>query len=385
MSTKLQLLYLVNAHIPNVRANGVQIAHTCEELGKHVQLTLATRLTPGVTEDSATRYHIAPTFRQRYIPCIDIPGMPFRYAVRNTTFFLCANIYALGFFLKHAFLRNRAAMYVRGEVILSLVPLACIFPIFFETHQIRRYIPWYRFALRQARGAVVITESFKQRLIEEFHVSPEKIVIARDAVDLEKFGTLQKDISIWHTYGISTGKKIVLYAGTLSEEKGVHALAEAAQYVAPDVHIVFLGGTDDQLRAFRAQYGHVSNITIVGRVNHIEVPKHLVSADMLVLPDSGRFVYSNLYTSPMKLFEYMACGVPILAANVPSVREVLDQTNAIFFEADNARSCAEQMMYISTHVNESAVLAAQAQSKVRLFTWKKRGEAIIQHIVTCLS
>ena len=381
MSTNMHVLYLVNAHIPNERANGVQIAHTCEALGRYVTLTLATRMTYFHTEDSRSQYGIASTFSHVKIFCIDIPKIPFRYALRNASFFLCANIYVLWFFITNFIWGRKSVLYVRGEVILSLIPLAYVLPIFFETHQIRNYAWLYRIALRYVRGIIVVTDRLKKKFIEEYKIPAQKIVVARDAVDIEKFTSVEKDVSLWHRHGIPVGKKIVLYSGTLADEKGVHTLAQCAVLLPDDVHIVFLGGTDPQISLFTNLYGHQSNITILGRVNHTEVSQYMVSADVLVLPDSAKFTYSNLYTSPMKLFEYMASEVPILASDVPSLREVLDETSATFFDADSVSSCAEQIVHILAHQEEANSRAHVARLRVDTYTWEKRGNVLVTHIV----
>lgn len=384
MKNDFELLYLVNAHIPNSRANGVQIVHTCQNLGKQVNLTLATRFMYGNSMDLESRYGIAQSFAHRRIFCIDIPGLPLRYAIRNASFFVAANIYILWFFIKNFVSRKRTVVYVRGEVILSLIPLAYVVPIFFETHQIRNFEWLYRIALRSANGIVVITDRLKQKFVNEYKISGEKIVVARDAVDLEKFKYAEKDSSVWQKHKISSDKKIVLYAGTLSEEKGVHTLAAAAPLVPRGVQIVFLGGTDEQIQAFKDKYGNVRNISIIGRVAYTEVSKYMVSADILVLPDSSKFMYSNLYTSPMKLFEYMASGVPILASNIPSIREVLNETTAIFFNADDAQSFATSVHSMISNEITLKPLQQRAQEIVSEFTWEKRAEVIVQLIRTSL-
>lgn len=385
MKNNIELLYLVNAHIPNDRANGVQIVYTCENLGKRVNLSLATRVIYGDIEDCESRYGITQTFAHVRIFCIDISGLPLRYAIRNASFFVAANIYVLWFFIKNLYAQKKAAVYVRGEVILLLIPLSYIIPIFFETHQIRNFEWLYRVALRSVRGIVVVTDRLKQKFVEEYNIPSEKIVVARDAVDLEKFESAKRDPSIWLRHGIPGHKKIVLYSGTLAEEKGVHTLAAVAPLVPSDIQLVFLGGTDEQVVAFKEVYGNIQNISILGRVIHTEVPQYVVSADLLVLPDSSRFMYSNLYTSPMKLFEYMASNVPILASDVPSLREVLDNESAFFFEADNFESLAQGIREVLKNDSKLSLLSTHAKEIVSECTWEKRAETIVRHIESRLS
>ena len=62
----------------------------------------------------------------------------------------------------------------------------------------------------------------------------------------------------------------------------------------------------------------------------------LAAADILVIPTSGKEPIGARYTSPMKLFEYMAARLPIIAAKVPSLTEILSDDSAFWFEPDNA-------------------------------------------------
>ena len=378
---KMKVLYVVNARMPNERANGVQIAHTCEGIGAQgIDLTLVTRYTRD-TVSVPEFFNLEDTFLHKKICAIDIEGIPFRYALRNFSFFLCANIYIFSVWCQSLFTRKKIVVFVRGEVVLSLIPLSYLMPIFFETHQIRNFETLYTWALRCMRGVVVITEGLKKKFVEAYALPADRILVARDAVDLPMFESVVPNREIWSMHGIRAGKKIVLYSGTLAHEKGVETLAEAADFLPQDIHIVFLGGTEKQVHSFKERYGQKSNISILGRVDYVEVPHYVVSADVLVLPDSAQFTYSNLYTSPMKLFEYMASRTPIVASNVPSLCEVLDSTTATLFEPDNAKSLAKAIQDTLKDTHGSKMRAESAHRAVSEFTWEKRTKAIVAHIL----
>lgn len=382
---KMKVLYVVNARIPNERAHGIQITQTCEALGfENIELTLVTPEFSGETSEIFEHYEIAKTFIHKKIWALDIPGIRLRYVLRNFSFFVSMNIYILHSCIAALFAQKKFVVYVRGEAILALIPLTFIVPIFFETHQIRNYERWYKLALKQVQGIVVVTEKLKTKFIQEYGIFAQKILVARDAVDLKKFYSAVSDSKLWSTFGIPEHKKIVLYSGTLSIEKGVETLAESASFLADDVHIVFLGGTELQVCAFKEKYGGVKNITIVGRVDYTEVPKYVASADVLVLPDLALYTFSNLYTSPMKLFEYMATGLPIIAAKVSSLEEVLDDDSAIFFESGNPKSLAESITEALRNKEKSAEIGTCAREKVSEFTWEKRGKSIFAHVKNCI-
>ncbi len=385
MSKKIHVHYIVNAEIPNPRANSVQIIHTCEALGREIPLTLVTRKSVKTDSEIAYQYGTETTFAHRRIWCLDIPHSPFRYFVRNATFFLSVNRYLFWEIIKSFWTHTKIVVYVRGETSIALIPIFHFVPVFFETHQIRNHAWIYRYVLKHIKGIIVITERLRAKFIEEYHLPPKKILMVRDSVDLEKFANAKRNTSLWRRYGIDSYKKVVLYSGTLSDEKGVYTLAESATKLGEDIQVVFLGGVEAQVKLFKEKYGHIQNISILGSVPYILVPEFVVSADVLVLPDSARYIYSNLYTSPMKLFEYMASGVPIVASDVPSLREVLDETSAYLFVADDPHSLRDRVVNALSCQSASQEKARTAKELVKEFTWEKRARAIAQHIEDLVS
>ena len=113
-------------------------------------------------------------------------------------------------------------------------------------------------------------------------------------------------------------------------------------------------------------------MTFVGQVDPTQVPALLRSVDVLALPNTpGRA--SSAYTSPLKLFEYMASGRPIVASDLPALREVLGpDTNAVLVEAGNPEALASGLARVLGDPALASRLAAQARDNVREWTWDKR-------------
>ena len=377
-----EILYVANVRLPNERAHAIQITHTCEALGKAgLQLTLVTPKCAGTRQSIFEYFKIDQSFTHKKIFTIDVVHAPGRYILRNGTFFIAITVYLLYKRILAWIHGKKIIVYVRGEVILALVPLMRFIPIFWETHQIRNYESFYAQALKRVSGIVVITERLKSSLIEKYRISEAKIVVARDAVNMDAFQTSVAPADIWNSHGISSTKKIALYAGTLSEEKGVHVLAHAAAYIPDDVQIVFLGGTDSQIENFKNLYSTSTNISIIGRVPHHMVSQYIQSAHMVVLPDLATFTFSNLYTSPMKLFEYMASGKPILASKIPSLSEVLGDETTFWFESGNETSLAEVIKEVIKSPEKASEIGARARVLASSYTWQKRAEIIKAHVM----
>jgi GxxExxY protein len=176
-------------------------------------------------------------------------------------------------------------------------------------------------------------------------------------------------------------KKIILYTGHLYSWKGVQTLADASKYLSNNCLVVFVGGTEEDIRNFQFPISNFQNVKLVGYRPHSEIPIWLKAADVLVLPNSGKEQISREFTSPMKLFEYMASGRPIVASNLPSISEILeDGKNALLFEPDNPQDLAEKINRILSDSNLSQRISTQAYEDVKNYSWDKRTLYIYENI-----
>ena len=167
-----------------------------------------------------------------------------------------------------------------------------------------------------------------------------------------------------------------MYTGHLYEWKGVHVLARAAKLFKDDHLFVFVGGAKKHIADFKNNYSS-NNILMVGQKPHEEIPLYLKSADVLVVPNSGKEDISKIYTSPMKIFEYMASGVPIIASDLPSIREILNERNAVFFESDNEKILADSIKKVLNNSELSDSIAGQSLIDSKKYSWENRATGIM--------
>jgi len=113
---------------------------------------------------------------------------------------------------------------------------------------------------------------------------------------------------------------------------------------------------------------------------HDEIALWLKSADVLVLPNTGRQKVSLYYTSPMKLFEYMASGTPIVASSLPSILEILNKSNAVTVEPDNPKALAQGIEMIMNNKAFGGQIAGQAEKDVGGYTWLARADKITHYL-----
>jgi glycosyltransferase involved in cell wall biosynthesis len=172
---------------------------------------------------------------------------------------------------------------------------------------------------------------------------------------------------------------VVAYAGHLYPWKGVDVLVEALGRL-PAVHGLVLGGSAGdvdkrRVTALADRRGVASRITFTGFVPKGELPRRLAEADVFVLPTLD--TKSALYTSPLKMFEYMAMGRPIVATDLPPVREVLtDGRNARLVPPGDAAALAAAVQALINDPATGRRLAAEARADVAAYTWDRRAERL---------
>ncbi|MEK7173278.1 MAG: glycosyltransferase, partial [Patescibacteria group bacterium] len=132
-------------------------------------------------------------------------------------------------------------------------------------------------------------------------------------------------------------------------------------------------------KKFRKKY-KADNVHIIGYRPADEVPVWLKAADLLVLPNRGQYKISSRYTSPLKLFEYMASGTPIVAAGLSSIREIVSEGEALFFRDGDVASLAEVLSKTFSGQIDLKSRAEKAKIKAGEFTWNKRAQIILNSI-----
>jgi glycosyltransferase involved in cell wall biosynthesis len=164
--------------------------------------------------------------------------------------------------------------------------------------------------------------------------------------------------------------------------KGVDTLIAAAKQFPREVELVLVGGSTEEMAAIQAATtGYpAGSIRLIGRVRHPEIPGHLASADILVLPNNKGDANSERYTSPLKLFEYMASGKPIIASDLPSMREVLNENNCTFFFPGDPTSLARAVQTVLDDPSAAQSKASQSLADVQRYSWKKRARAIVEFV-----
>ncbi len=368
----MKLIYIANARIPTEKAHGIQIMEMCRAFSDYgeVELWLPRRINL-IRKNPFDFYGLEKKFKIKKIPCLDIiflGGGKITFFVQTTTFFLFCKLFLL--FRKYDFIYTREPL--AGKFFKNL---------FLEIHSLPEKIaPFYKKILREARAIVVLTGLTKE-IIRNLGVEEKKIFVAPDGVNIKKFSLNITREEARKRVNLETDKKIILYSGSfyLYDWKGVDVLLKLSEIMPENFLVVLVGGYGSDIEKIKKTYGS-KNLVLRGQRPYGEIPYFLKSADILVLPNKKGDRASEKYTSPLKLFEYMASGTPIVASNLPSLREILNENNSVLVEPDNPESLAEGIKKLMEDKELAQRISSRALSDAQNFTWQKRAEAILNFI-----
>lgn len=212
----------------------------------------------------------------------------------------------------------------------------------------------------------------------------EKLVVAPNGVDLERFNDLPDQSSIREKLDLPKSKKIVCYCGNLYEGRGIELLIDVCQGLK-DTLFLIVGGLEADNDSYKqiADAKGVHNIVFKGFVPHTDVPLYLKASDVLVLPYTSKMTIkggtnASDFTSPIKLFEYMAAAKPIVATSLPAIEEILqNRQNSLLVSPDSVKSLSEGINEVLTNAEFAERIAKQAQMDVQNYTWEDRVRAIL--------
>ncbi|MCJ7700104.1 MAG: glycosyltransferase family 4 protein, partial [Anaerolineales bacterium] len=254
--------------------------------------------------------------------------------------------------------------------------------LYFEGHQ----IPWEAVhhpeklkILNRIGGLITITQSLKDEY-SRYGIEPQKIIVAPDGVNIKRFGKIPDQKIARQALQVPDDHFLIGYVGHLYPWKGIDPLVQSMLYLSPKYHLILVGGLPADIRRVQKQVAKmkIPRTTLSGYLPPTEILPYLAAVDVLVLPTSGKEKMGHYYTSPLKLFEYMAVGRPIVASDLPSTREILQhQQNAYLVRADDPSSLAQGIRWVSEHPELAQSLAEQARLEVQAYSWENRAQKII--------
>jgi len=377
-----RLTYVANIRLPTEKAHGLQVVRMCEafqHIGVATTLLHPSRHQPGSLAhvDPLQYYGVRDAFAIRTLANVDVVRVEPWLSSRAYTVAHFAHSAMWGWYAVRQAARNAPAdlFMTRDITIASALVHRCL-PTVLEIHKaperwslrlLRRVA-----ANRHLRVLVTLTEALRQ-ILETRGVAAPTTRVLHDGVDVSRYDCAPD--RPW-----KGDLPVVLYAGHLFPEKGIDTLVEAAKRLRGRVAVKIAGGMPHHVAEWRARVAASGpeNVEFLGHLPPDRMPSLQKAADVLVLPNSASHAHSASYTSPMKLFEYMAAGRPIVASDVPAIREVLQHDrNAWLVAPDDPGALAAGIQALLLDRALGDRLRSAARADVGQYSWTERAERIV--------
>lgn len=248
-----------------------------------------------------------------------------------------------------------------------------------------------------ARRLVVISRALAQEFNQSFRILSNKadfVLVAPDGVDLQRYTNLPEpqearqqlhSIKAIHP-SFPIERFTAGYSGHLYPGRGVEMLLEMAKAL-PMISFLIVGGEPAQVATLCTQVSQagLQNMFVCGFVPNAQLPLYQAACEALLMPYEHRVEASSggdiaPFLSPMKAFEYLACGRIILSSDLPVLREVLDEQNAILLPPREVDTWVAALRSVAETPQRYAALANQARRDSRQYTWETRMQRILEGI-----
>ena len=231
-----------------------------------------------------------------------------------------------------------------------------------------------------AKRVVVNTKHLAKQVGQQYSIGTEMITLAPNGVDLAQYASLPDPHTARKKLGLPE-KFTAGYSGHLYKGRGISFMFELARKL-PDVTFLFIGGRSQDLEARKRESEMIPNVLFAGFVPNGELPMYQAACDVLLIPYRAQVSASSAediaaFTNPLKMFEYLAARRPVLASNLPILREVLNEANAIILPIGDPVAWQAAIEDLKSSDSKRAALANAGRATVEEFTWEKRAERIL--------
>ncbi|MBI5823940.1 MAG: glycosyltransferase [Chloroflexi bacterium] len=383
----MKIALITNSRIPSLTANSIQamkVAQALMQLGYDLKMFAPKEADDVNYELLLTHYGLRLSPRLELLPSIK--------RLKRFDFIL------------HA---QSAAKKFGAELIYTWLPQSAVlglwfgYPVVLEMHADNSGTlgAWWmrQFWKSDGRKLMTVTTSALRNALERStnlqshpersrRIKDEAILLAPNGVELEKYGGLPNPVEARHQLNLPDGLTVG-FTGHIYPGRGADLLFELAKQM-PQVNFLWVGGTPELVDFWRGKLteAKMTNVTMTGFVKHESIPLYQAAADILLMPYSRSIEASSgqdiaEVINPMKMFEYMAAGRAIVSADLPSIREVLNEESAVFCKPGEIGDWRLEIERLLADEPRRLALGAQARKDAARLTWMKREEMVMKGFV----
>jgi len=379
----VNLLYLHGTPLNFIQANNLQVFNMCQafsELGIEVILAIPESTDKDVNYIDYISQQIGcnPSFQI----------LTFRRFTFASRFQMLGNYFGAKSLVRKI---NPDLCFVRDPLLLK-VAFEAHYPILFEVHNsnfhdrnefLRKR--WENYVIKISKNNQLKKFITISNALAEFWknkgVPESKIHVAHDGFSSHLFKVENGKINARKLLSLPQHQKIVVYVGSLYENRGIERIISLAKEFSKTLFIV-IGGNEGQRQYYSdlSQKANVNNVMWKGFLPHSDVPKYLQAADVLLMLFTWE-VPTIKFCSPLKIFEYMAAGRPIVGEAYPTITEVVKHNQTAYLaKPDDFEDLCENLK-IALNDDGTSQMGEIARAKAfELYTWENRAKRIISSV-----
>ena len=222
-----------------------------------------------------------------------------------------------------------------------------------------------------------MSSPLKDFLIAERDVAHEKITVLPNGADPDAFDPHLVGTAIRQRYQLADCR-VIGFVGILRPWHGIELLLAAFARLSPcerNLHLMLVGDgpIEAELKAEVKKANLSDRVTFTGRVPHAEIQQHIAVMDIAVSPRA------TFYASPMKILEYMAMGIPVVAPRMDNIVDICgDEQDALLFKPEDVSSLEHSLNRLIQNPAEARELGAKARQKIESqLNWKANARVVI--------
>jgi glycosyltransferase involved in cell wall biosynthesis len=368
----MKIAVITNSRIPSLTANSIQAMKVCDaltQLGNELCVFAPAETQPAAWDELARHY-----------------GLKNPFPVKQLTSYRPLKRFDFVWYAQSA------AQKFNADLIYTWLPQSAVLglwgrrPVVLEMHAntAGHLGAWWlrRFWKSKGRKRLLVTTQALRKALERstgFEFPDDAVQVAPNGVDPERYAKSPDPAEARRQLNFKEGPTAG-FTGHFYAGRGMDLLFELARAL-PDKNFIWAGGTPEAVAEWRIKLNSVraSNVTLTGFIENSRLPLVQAAADILLMPygssisaSSGQDIAEVI--NPMKMFEYMAAGRAIITTDLPVIREVLDETRAVFCPPGDVAAWKAAIEGLLADEKRCRELASNARRESEKYTWLARAQ-----------
>lgn len=221
--------------------------------------------------------------------------------------------------------------------------------------------------------AVLVVSNALADYVQELGASRQRVTVLPNAVDPDRFHPAVSGRAARKRYGLGD-KQVVGFVGSLKPWHDLDTVLAAAELLTGEEDRVQVLVVGDGPRSAELEAQASARLICTSAVERREVPGLIAAMDVVVVPYAGE---DDAYFSPLKLYEAMAMGKPVVGADVGQVAEVLGgESGGLLYTPGDARDLADAIRRVLRMPDRGASLGKAGARAVAGRTWQENARRI---------